>query len=127
MLRFTASMFHVAATLSAMDPLGPQRAWLGALAAAVPGSTATRWLLLADLACLVGIALASRRPWLATPIAVVLGFIALNTLALLLTDFYLGLAVFHIAVAIITIVALRRTRWLGAVALALALGLGVLT
>lgn len=122
-------MFDAAAVgaVLAADPLVPQRAWLDALAAVVPGSTATRWLLLADVACLVVMALTSRRPWLATPIALVLGFLALNTLALLLTDFYLGLAMFHIAVAISTIVALRRTRWLGAAALALSLCLGILT
>lgn len=116
----------VALTLMA-DPLVPQRAWLNALAIAVPGSTATRWLLLADLACLVGIALAWRRPWLAIPITVVLGFTALNILGLLLTDFYLALAAFHMVVGITTMLMLRRARWLGGTALALAIGVGVLT
>jgi hypothetical protein len=113
--------------LFATQPLVPQRAWLEALAIAVPGSTATRWLLLADVACLVGIALASRRPWLAVPITLVLGFTALNTLGLLLTDFYLGLAAFHVVVGITTMVMLRRARWLGGATLALSMGLGVLT
>lgn len=113
--------------LLASDPLVPQRAWLDALAIAVPGSTATRWLLLADVACLVGIALAARRPWLAVPIALVLGFAVLNALGLLFTDYYLGLAAFHIVVGITTMVTLRRARWLGVVTLALSMGLGVLT
>lgn len=113
--------------LFAVEPLVPQRTWLEALAIAVPGSTATRWLLLADVTCVVGIALASPRPWLAIPITLVLGFVALNTLGLLLTDFYLALAAFHIVVGITTMVALRRARWLGGATLALSMGLGVLT
>lgn len=112
---------------TAAGPLVPQRAWLDALAIAVPGATTTRWLLLADLACLLGIALASRRPWLAVPLALVVGFTALNALGLLLTDFYLGLAGFHIFVGIATTVLLRPARWLGGAALTLSIGLGVLT
>lgn len=117
---------EIGATVAA-GPLVPQRAWLEALAVAVPGPTATRWLLLADLACLVGIALAWRRPWLAIPLALLVGFTVLNALGLLLTDFYLGLAAFHLLVGLTAAVLPRPARWLGGVALALAVGLAVLT
>ena len=112
---------------AAAPPIVPQRAWLDALALAVPGAMATRCLLLADLACLVGIALSWRRRWLALPVVIVLGFTALNTLGLLLNDFYLALAAFHVAVAVTTLAVLRRAAWLGAAALMLAIGLGIAT
>ena len=111
----------------ATPPLVPQRAWLDVLALIVPGATATRCLLLADLACLVGIALSWRRRWLALPVMIVLGFTALNTLGLLLNDFYLALAAFHVVVALTTLAVLRRAAWLGGAALMLTLGLGIAT
>lgn len=109
------------------DPLTAQRTWLAALALAIPGTTATRWLLLADAGCLVALALAVARPVIAIPAALVVGFAALNVLGMILTDFYLGLAVFHLAVGLTTLLTLRRWRWLGAASLMLAIGLGVLT
>jgi hypothetical protein len=103
------------------------RLWLDRLAFVVPGTTATRWLLIADLACLVALGLAARRPRLALPLVVGAGFLALNVLGMATLDFYLGLALFHPAVALTTLVVLRRARWLGAVTLVLSLALGVVT
>lgn len=116
-----------AALVSTAVPMLPQRAWLDALALVVPGATATRWLLLCDVVCLVGLALAWRRPWLAIPAALGIGFIVLNGLGLLLTDFFLGLAAFHLLVGVTTLAALRSARWLGGTALVFALALGMLT
>lgn len=103
------------------------RVWLERLAIIVPGTAATRWLLLADLFCLIAIGLAARRPAIAIPHALGVGFLALNVLGMLVTDFFLGLALFHPAVGLVTLLALRRARWLGASALALSLALGVVT
>ena len=108
-------------------PLTEQRVWLAALAILVPGPIATRWLLVVDTACLITLGLAVTRPAIAIPVGLVAGFIVLNVLGLVLTDFYLGLAVFHLAVALTTLFALSRRRWVGATSLALALLLGVLT
>jgi hypothetical protein len=105
----------------------PQRWWLERLAMLVPGSAATRWLLVADAVCLAAVGLASRRPALAIPLALGAGFLALNVLGMVLTDFYLGLAVFHLVVGVGTAALARRTRWLGLALVVLALGLGVLT
>ena len=113
--------------LLAADPLVPQRTWLDALALAVPGPTATRWLLLCDVACLVALAVARRRGWLAGPISLIVGFTALNALGVVLGDFYLALAAFHLGVAVTTLVLLRSARWAGGAALALAVVLGILT
>ena len=107
--------------------LTEQRAWLAALAVLIPGPAATRWLLLVDTACLVALALAIARPVIAIPTALAVGFAALNALGMALTDFYLGLAVFHLAVALTTLLGLPRRRWLGAMSLALVLVLGALT
>ena len=93
----------------------------------VPGMTATRWLLIADLVCLIALGLAARRPSIALPLVLGSGFLALNTLGMVTLDFFLGLALFHLAVGLVTLVVLRRTRWLGATALALSLVLGILT
>ena len=103
------------------------RVWLDRLALVVPGTTATRWLLLADLVCLVSLGLAARRPLLALPLVLGAGFLALNVLGMVTLDFFLGLALFHPAVALTALLVLRRARWLGAVALALSLVLGVVT
>jgi hypothetical protein len=107
--------------------LTPQRAWLDRLALIVPASGATHWLLIADLACLVAIGLASRQPWLGLPLALGLGFLVLNVLGMALTDFYLGLALFHLLVGIAAAVFARQARWVGFATLALALTLGMLT
>lgn len=106
--------------------LTPQRAWLERLSLAVPGPAASRWLLLADSVCLVALGLRMRQPLLAVPLALVAGFFVLNALGMGLTDFYLGLAAFHFLVAIMTLAAVRP-RWLGAVALALVVAVGILT
>ena len=111
----------------AAEPLVSQRAWLERLALLVPSAAATRWLLLADLVCLVAFGLSTRQPWLGVPLAVGVGFFALNALGVALTEFYLALAVFHLAVGVMALAALRRARWLGAATLGLAIVLGVLT
>lgn len=103
------------------------RVWLERLALVVPGTTATRWLLLVDVVCLVALGLAARRPAIAIPLALGVGFLALNVLGMLMTDFFVGLALFHLVVGLVTLLALRRARWLGAAALALSLALGVVT
>ena len=103
------------------------RFWLERLALVVPGATATRWLLIADLVCLIAIGLAARQPLIALPLVLASGFLALNILGILTLDFFLGLALFHLTVGLVTLVMLRGARWLGAVALALSLVLGVLT
>lgn len=104
----------------------PARVWLERFALLVPGPAATRWLLIADLVCLVALGLAVRARRIAVPIAVGAGFLALNLLAMLLNDFFLGLALFHLVVGT-TALLLRRPRWLGAATLALAITLGILT
>ncbi len=120
-LAFTARL------LAATSPLVPQRAWLGRLALVVPGPAATRWLLVADVVCLVAIALRSRRPLLAVSVSLGLGFLVLNVFGMAVTDFYLGLALFHFAVGIGAVALLPRARWLGALLVGLALTLGILT
>jgi len=107
--------------------LTPQRWWLERLAILVPGSAATRWLLVADAVCLVALGLSSRHPWLGVPLALGAGFLVLNLLGMALTDFYLGLALFHLVVGIATAVLARRTRRLGLGLIGLAVALGALT
>ena len=115
-------------TLAALDPrLTPERAWLDRLAIIVPATAVTHWLLVADLACLVALGLATRRPRLGVPLALGLGFLALNGLGMAVTDFYLGLTLFHFTVGIAAALFASRARWLGAATLVLALGLGILT
>ncbi len=104
------------------------RVWLERLALIVPGTTATRWLLLADLVCLVALGLAARRPAIAIPVALGAGFLTVNVLGMVVTDFFVGLALFHPAVGLVTFLTLRRrARWLGAATLALSVVLGVVT
>jgi hypothetical protein len=81
---------------------------------------------LADAVCLIALGLRTRHPMLGVPLAFGAGFLVLNVLGMGFTDFYLGLAAFHLLVAVITLAFVRR-RWLGAAALALALVLGVAT
>ena len=113
--------------LASLQLATPPRPWLERLAFVVPGPAATRWLLVADAACLVAVGLSSRHPWFCVPLALGAGFLALNVLGMALTDFYLGLALFHLVVGIGTAVVARRTRWLGVTLVVLALTLGVLT
>ncbi len=113
--------------LAAAELLTPPRWWLERLAFVVPGPRATRWLLIADAVCLVALGLVARKPLVGVPLALGGGFIALNALGLALTDFYLGLAAFHLGVGLTTSLCARRRRWLGVALLALALVLGALT
>ena len=106
--------------------LTPQRVWLERLAFAVPGPGASRWLLCADAICLTALGMRTRWPALGVPLALGVGFLALNVIGMVVTDFYLGLAAFHLLVAIVTLALVPR-RWLGAGALVLALLLGMLT
>ena len=113
--------------LAQVEPLAPARWWLERLAFVVPGPQATRWLLVADAACLVALGLVVRRPLVGIPLALGTGFVALNALGMVLTDFYLGLAVFHVGVGITACLFARRWRWLGVGLVVLALALGALT
>jgi hypothetical protein len=127
MLRSAAMRPHLMTTVVAAAPLTPQRGWLERLAFVVPGPAASRWLLLADAVCLVALGLRTRRPILAVPCALGLGFTVLNGLGLALTDFYLALTAFHLAVGAVTLALAGRSRWLGGGLIALAVVLGVLT
>jgi hypothetical protein len=118
---------HALVPVASLPSLTPQRWWLERLAFVVPGSAATRWLLVADAACLVGLGLSSRRPLLGVPLALGSGFLVLNVLGMAVTDFYLGLALFHPVVGIATAVLGHRIRWLGVALVVGALALGVLT
>lgn len=104
-----------------------ERIWLERLAVVVPGPSATRWLLVADTVCLILIGLASQGPAIAVPLAIAAGFVVVNTFGMVVNDFYLGLALFHLAVGFTALVWLRRARWAGAALLILALSLGALT
>jgi len=104
----------------------PARVWLERLAPLVPAPAATRWLLLADLACLVLVGCAARWRVLGAAIALGVGFVGLNLLAMAVRDFYLGLSLFHLAVGV-TAAALGPARWAGLALLAVALLLGVVT
>src|SRR5262249_45594203 len=106
--------------------LTPQRAWLESLALVVPGPSANRWLLIADAVCLIALGLRTGQPALGVPVAFGVGFLVLNVLGIGFTDFYLGLAAFHLLTDVITMVFVP-SRWLGATALALTLALGVAT
>lgn len=91
----------------------------------LPAPTATRWLLLGDLVCLVALGAAVRRPLVGVPVALVAGFVALNLLSMAVTDFYLGLALFHPVVGVTVAAVPGRTRWTGLALLAGAALLGV--
>jgi hypothetical protein len=103
------------------------RMWLERFSWFVPAPAANRWLLFADLACLLALALAAGRPRLAIPLALGVGFLALNVAGMVLIDFYLGLAVVHLATGGVAAVFARRWRWVGVAALCLTLALGILT
>src|SRR5262249_26830292 len=114
-------------SLAADSDLVPQRIWLDRLAHMIPGPAATRWLLLGDAACLIAVGAGMRTPAVAVPAALAVGFVVLNALGMAMTDFYLGLSVFHLVVGITTILCVRRGRWLGGIVLGLAVLLGILT
>lgn len=114
--------------LGALTPdLVPPRLWLERLAFLAPGTTATRWLLVADLVCLVVLGSAARRPLVGISVALALGFLALNVAAMAVTDFYLGLALFHLGVGVTAAALLRRARWVGLALVVTVLVLGALT
>ncbi len=120
-------MQPVGVVLGVLDALTAQREWLERLAIVIPGVTATRWLLVGDVACLVAVGLGTRRSTAGIALAIAIGFVALNALGLALLDFYLALAAFHLVVAVTTVLFSRRGRWLGVVLLVVALTLGVVT
>lgn len=105
----------------------PQRIWLERLAWIIPAPAASRWLLIADSACLIAMALASSRPRIAVPLALGLGFLGVNVAGMVLNDFYLGLAVVHLGAGSAAVLFARRWRFLGAAALGLTLALGIFT
>lgn len=110
-----------------LHALTPQRAWLERLAPLIPSNTVTRWLLIADLACLVVLGARTHRRSIGIPAAVAVGFLVLNALGLLLTEFFLALAAFHLTTGVATLLFGGRWRWLGGLTLLLAVGAGVLT
>ena len=120
-------LLSVSGVLASVEPLTPQRVWLDRLAVVIPGPAATRWLLVADAACLVALGLVAARPLVGVSVALGAGFIALNALGMALNDFYHGLAAFHLGVGATTSVFARRRRWLGIALIGLALVLGALT
>lgn len=105
----------------------PGRYWLESLDWIVPGPAASRWLLLGDAAVLLLVAARRRRPLLAAAVALGAGFLALNVVSMLLTDFFLGLASFHVLAGVVGLVAAGPARRAGAALLVLALVLGALT
>jgi len=113
---------------AALGPdLVPPRIWLHRLGFMIPSSAATRWLLLTDIACLVILGRATGWPRVGVPVVLGVGFVALNLVSMAVTDFYLGLALFHLAVAVAAVVGLRSARWLGMAQVALAVTLGIVT
>ena len=114
--------------LAALTPdLVPPRVWLDRLAFLVPSTTATRWLLIGDLVCLVAVGATVRWPLIGLLVTLGTGFAALNLVSMAVTDFYLGLALFHLAVGVTAAAVHRRTRWAGLTLVVLALLLGALT
>lgn len=114
--------------LAALAPdLVPARVWLDRLDLLVPGPAATRWLLIPDLACLVALGAAARWPPAGIAVALGVGFAALNLVGMAVNDFYVGLALFHLAVGAAAALGLRRRRWAGLALVALALVLGIVT
>jgi len=105
----------------------PARFWLEAWSWVVPGFVANRLVLLADLAILFLIGLQTKAPFIGPFLSVVLGFIVLTSLGMLLTDFYLGLVAFHVFIAGVGLLVLKRARWVTLGALGLLLLLGVAT
>lgn len=107
--------------------LTPQREWLDHLAIIVPAIVVTRWLLLLDAVCLVLLGFETGRPHLGVPIALAIGFLTLTILGMAVTEFVLGLALFHVTVTMTAALAIRRQRWFGVTALAVVLAAGIFT
>ena len=103
------------------------RYWLEGLSFFVPGPSASRTLLLADMAVILLAAARHRHPVLAALVGLGAGLLVLNVVGMLLTDFFLGLAAFHVLVGVAALCSARRIRWAGAALLGLTLALGVLT
>jgi hypothetical protein len=121
-------MRFLLAAASQIPPGAPAgRHWLERLHWIVPGSDVTRWLLLADLLILALMVSRSRRPVAAAVVALGFAFLVINVAGLLFTDFFLGLAAFHVLTAAVALSAAGLVRWSGAALLALAMALGVLT
>jgi hypothetical protein len=83
--------------------------------------------LLADLCVLVLIGASRRRAVLGAIVAVSAGFLLVNVLGLILTDFFLGLAMSHFAIGLAGLLVSGAARWAGAALVALSLALGGLT
>jgi len=120
------SLAQMATTL---PPAGapPGRLWLEGAGWIVPAAWATRALLIPDVAVLLVAAVGFRHPVLAVPVALGTGFLVLNALAMILTDFFVGLLFFHLAVGTTGVLAGGLARWAGAGLLALTLALGLVT
>lgn len=115
--------------LAALTPPGaPQsRFWLDHMAALAPAGWATRSLLLGDILVLILMALRLPRPVIAVPVGLGGGFLALNALGMILTDFFLGLLAFHWLVAAAALCTRGLTRWAGVGLLAVTITLGLAT
>jgi len=128
MLKCERAMQVLLAAVSRIPPGAPPgRYWLEGLSALVPSPSASRALLLADVAVILLAAAGWRHPALAVPIGLALGLLVLNLVGMLLTDFFLGLAAFHFLVGLAALGGARRLRWAGAALLALTLAVGALT
>jgi hypothetical protein len=128
MLECERAMHVLVAAISEI-PSGapPGRYWLEGLGALVPAPGASRALLLADTVVILLAAAGRRHRALAAVIGLGAGLLVLNVVGMLLTDFFLGLAAFHVLVGMAALGGARRVRWAGAGLLALTLALGVLT
>ncbi len=121
-------MHCLLAAVTQIPPGAPaSRYWLERVTGIVPGPSATRWLLLADLCVLVLIGVRRHHGVVGPLLAIGAGFLLINVLGLILTDFVLALALFHVMTGIAGILASGSARWAGAVLLVLTLGLGGLT
>jgi len=128
MLKCERAMQVLLAAVSQIPPGAPPgRYWLEGLSPLVPSPSASRALLLADVAVILLAAAGWRHPTLAALVGLALGLLVLNLVGMLLTDFFLGLAAFHVLVGVAALGGARRLRWAGAGLLALMLALGALT
>ena len=87
----------------------------------------TRLILLADCLPLVLFGLRSRAPLIGVPLSLGIGWLILIGLGMLLTDFYAGLLLFHLLIAVGAWILLKQHRWLGPSLLAVLLLLGLIT
>lgn len=118
----------LALLLATLPPGAPaSRLWLESAGWIVPAAWATRALLVADLGVLVMLGLERPHPVMAVPVALGAGFLALNALGMVLTDFFLGLLVFHLLVGATGLALRGGARWAGAGLLVLTVVLGLST